>query len=227
MENGYFPWLSIATAVFEIAAAAWVLRGAGRPAIKQRTALVLVLLAAYQIAEVWVCSDPDALVRARLAFCCIVWLPTAGLSLMAQYEGGPSPRVALFLKASVLWCCVLCVWVLVDPTFVTGTVCSTVLATFSHDAMLFHYAFGGFYEFGLLAVMLSGTVVMRRAESPLTRAHAADLQMGTILFVIPAFVTQVIWRDLDPSLPSLMCHYALILALFMVRASLREQRAAA
>ncbi len=118
----------------------------------------------------------------------------------------------------------LCVWVLVDPTFVSGTVCSTVLATFRHDAQLFHYAYGGFYEMGLLALMLSGTVVMKRVESPLARHHAADLQMGTILFVVPAFITQLIWRDLDPSLPSLMCHYALILALFLVRAALREQR---
>jgi hypothetical protein len=41
---------------------------------------------------------------------------------------------------------------------------------------------------------------------------------------MPAFITQIIWRDLDPSLPSLMCHYAIILAIFLVRASLREQR---
>jgi len=224
IENGYFPWLSVVTALFEISAAVWVLRGPGRTTIKRHTALLLVLLASYQVAEVWVCADPSALLRARIAFCCIVWLPTVGLSLMAQIEGGPSRGAALFLKASFAWCAVLCVWVLVDPTFVSGTVCSTVLATFRHDAQLFHYAYGGFYEMGLLAMMLSGTVIMKRADSPLARQHAGDIQMGTILFVVPAFITQIIWRDLDPSLPSLMCHYALILALFLVRVTLREQR---
>jgi hypothetical protein len=114
MENGYLPWLSIATAVFELVAAGWVLRGAGRQTIKIHTALLLVLLASYQIAEVWVCADTSALLRARIAFCCIVWLPTVGLSLMSQYEGGPSRGAALFLKASFLWCAVLCVWVLVS-----------------------------------------------------------------------------------------------------------------
>jgi len=224
MENGYMPWLSIVTATLEFAGAVWVLRGPGRPAIKHRTALLLLLLASYQVAEVWVCANPEALLRARLAFCSIIWLPTAGLSLMAHYRGGPSAGERVFLGLSAAWCLVLCVWVLVDPEFVTGTVCSTVLATFSRGTKAFDYAYGGFYEMGLLALMLSGAVVMRTSDDPLARAHAADLQIGTILLVVPALLTQVIWKDLDPSLPSLMCHYALFLALFLMRANLREQR---
>lgn len=218
------PWLSLATAAFEIGAAVWVLRGPGRTAVVRLTALLLVVLAGYQLAEVWVCADPDALVRARLAFCDIVWLPTIGLSLLCAYRGGPSDRVRWLLRACYAYCGVLCVWVLVDPSFVSGTVCSTILATFSHDATLFHIAYGAFYEAGLLALLLGAAVVMRGCEDPVQRAQVADLQMGTLAFVVPAFLTQIVWKTLDPALPSLMCHYALLLAVFLVRATLRERQ---
>ena len=227
MENGYLPWLSLATAAFEITAAVWVLTGPGRRGIVRWTALLLTVLAGYQLAEVWVCANPDHILRSQLAFCNIIWLPSISASLLCQYNGGAPRWVRILLRLSYLYCAGICVWVLTHPDPFIGTICSTVLATFQRGSMGFQVAFGGFYEAGMFAMLLGAASVMKRSDDPITRAHAADLQMGSIGFIVPAFLTQVAWRSLDPSLPSLMCHYALILAFFLLRAAVREQRRAA
>jgi len=224
MENGYMPWLSLATAAFESGAMGWVLRGPGRREIVGLTAMLLAILAGYQLTEVWVCSHPEQLLRSKVAMCVIVWLPSVGLSLMGQCGGGVAGWARVLLRLCYVCCGALCVWVLLDQTLLTGTACSAVLATFHLDAEPLQYIYGGFYQAGLVALMLGGAVVMRGCDDPVRRAHVADLQMGVIAFVVPAFLTQFAWKSLDPSLPSLMCHYALLLAIFLLRLSLRERR---
>ncbi len=227
MDNGYLPWLSLATAAFEIAAAVWVITGPGRRGFVRFTALLLVVLAGYQLAEVWVCANPDHVLRSQLAFCDIIWLPSLSISLLCQIHGGAPRWVRVLLRLSYVYCGGVCVWVLTHPEPFIGTICSTVLATFQRGSMGFQLAFGGFYEATMFAMLVGAAAVMKRNPDPIARAHAADLQIGSIGFIVPALLTQVVWRSLDPSLPSLMCHYALVLAIFLVRASLRERRSRA
>lgn len=224
MENGYLPWLSLATAAFEIGAAIWVISGPGRRPVVRWTALLLVVLALYQLAEVVVCANPDHRLRSQLAFCDIIWLPSISVTLLFHYHGNVTGWPRTILRVSYLYCAGICGWVLTHPDLFTGTVCSTVLATYHHDAMGFQLVFGLFYQAGMFAMLLAPLAVMRRSDDPVTRSHAADIQMGAIGYIVPALLTQYFWKTLDPSLPSLMCHYALILAIFLVRASVRERR---
>ncbi len=167
MHNGYMPWLSLATAAFDISAAIWVLTGPGRRNIVRWTALLLFMLAGYQLAEVWVCANPDHLIRAQLAFCEIVWLPSISVGLLIQYNGGAPRWVRALLGLSFVYCAGMCGWVLTHPDLFTGTICSTVLATFHHDVMAFQLAFGGFYEAGMFAMLLGAGAVMKYADDPI------------------------------------------------------------
>ena len=224
MENGYSPLLSLLTAAFEIGAAIWVLRGPGEKRFLRKVALLLVVLAGYQLAEVVVCSQPENLFWSRLAFCDIVWLPPLGLSLLADYSS-PVPNWARrVVQGSFVYAAAMCVWVFVDPANISGTVCSTVLAMYRHDALAFHIVYGGFYEAGMLALIIVPSIVMRGADDQRRRALLADLQLGVVGFVFPAFITQISWKEIDPAIPSLMCHYAIVLAFFLVRSVARERR---
>jgi len=65
----YSPILSIVTATLEIAAAIWALLAKGRKKILHTTAVILLLLAAYQIIEAVLCSNPEGLrTFGRIAF---------------------------------------------------------------------------------------------------------------------------------------------------------------
>ena len=224
MTNGYSPTLSLITAAFEIGAALWVLRGPGDLGFLRRVSTLLVVLAGYQLAEVFVCANPENLLYAKLAFCDIVWLPPLGLSLLAYYAEPVRPWVRHVVRGSFVYAGAMCVWVFVDPANITGTVCSTVLAMYKHDALAFHFVYGGFYEAGLLALIIAPSIIMKKLEDPRRRALMADLQLGVVGFVFPAFITQISVKSIDPAIPSLMCHYAIVLAIFLVVSVRRERR---
>lgn len=224
MDNGYSPWLSALTATIEIAAGIWALRSPGRRRVRIPVALLQFVLAGYQLAEIFICANPERTFLARLAFVDVVWLPPLALTLLVGLAQ-PGRGVRTAVKGAWGVAAGLAVWMAVDPSFVVGTVCQAVLATYEHGTP-FHHAFGGFYELSLGAIVFGGAMAMARVEDRVDRAHIADLQMGVIGFMVPAMLTQIIWKGLDPSLPSIMCHYALILALLLMRLTRREARAA-
>ena len=224
MDNGYSPLLSLATGGVEIILAIWVLYSPGRKRVRQLVAALFIVLAGYQFAEVFVCSRPTDLLAARIAFCIVLWLPAIALSLMLEFTGTASKTLKNAVRFCWLFSVFICVWILVDQSFVIGTVCSTVIATFYHDT-LFEHVFGIYYELGLGGIIVGGALAMVRIEDKIARAHIADLQIGVVGFMIPAFLAQVVIADIDPSLPSLMCHFAIVLAFFLWRLMMRERRA--
>lgn len=223
--TGYSPALSILTAAFEIALVVVALRSRGRRSVLRPVAGLLLVLAVYQLLEVAVCSRPDDLLLARLAFCDVVWLPPLGQWLILQCSPSP-PRwlhrvvIGFFVGAGLL-----CVWVLADSSFLVGTVCSTVFATYEHGTP-FHHVYGVFYEVGMGGTIVGAAIAMVHTADQDGRRHLADLQLGILGFMIPALFTQLVWKELDPSLPSIMCHYALVLAVLLGRVIRRERRRA-
>jgi len=224
--NGYSPALSLITAAAEILLAVVALRSDGRRRVLRPVAALLFMLAGYQLIEALVCTRPEDLLFARLAFCDVVWLPPLGQWVVLSC-GPPAPRwVRRIVGGFFAGGAVLCVWVLADQSFVVGTVCSTVFATYEHGTP-FHHVYGAYYHVGLGGMIVGAAYAMVHSTDAGDRLNLADLQIGTLGFMVPALVTQLTWKAMDPSLPSIMCHYAVVLAAFMVRIILRERRRAA
>jgi hypothetical protein len=222
----YSPALSIATAAFELAAAAIILaRGRGRPEIQRLVAAILILLAGYQLIEVFVCNAPEETFWARLAFADVVWLPPLGCLLIARLAAPIRPAFRLLLRLQFLGAAFFTVWVFADARFVTGTVCQAVIAAYIHPTNALE-AYGAFYHLGLWAMIWGGLRTMLRAESPIDRHHAGDVVLGTVGFVVLSLLTEVVFPGARNATPSVMCHYALLLAVTLSRLALREHRAA-
>lgn len=223
--NGYSPLLSLLTGLFEVGVAVWALTGPGRIAVLRPVAALLVCLAGYQFLEILVCNDPEAILFARLGFIDVVWLPPLGLWLVAVFhalDGRASvwPRriaLATFAIASGL-----SVWIAVDRTFVATTVCDVVIASYKHGSD-WHHLYGALYELGLGGIVFGGIWQSANLDDPVLRRHAGELAAGTAAFMVLAMLTQIVGK-LDPSLPSLMCHYALILAVLLASTVRRERR---
>ena len=219
----YSPTLSIVTAALELLAAGWTLRAYGRRSVRIPVALMFLFLAGYQLIEVFVCADPSSVFLARAAFVDVVWLPPLGLLFLLRL-GRPARRIWTWLVYGTLGLAgVISVWVTVDPTFVTGTVCQAVIAFYTHPTSGIEL-YGMFYHSGLWAMMAGGIRVILKAEDPVDRAHAADFVMGTVGFVVLALTTEVVFPGTRNATPSVMCHYAIILALFLARLMWRESR---
>jgi hypothetical protein len=222
----YSPILSIITAAFEIIAALLAWRARGRRRILRPVVATLLLLAGYQLIEVFVCNAPDNTFWARLAFADVVWLPPLGCLLVLRVAGSVRPvwrhLVAWMFAGAAFWS----VWVFFDPSFVTGTVCKAVIAMYVHPTHALEF-YGAFYHLGLWAMIVGGLRVMLRAPNEVDRHHAGDIVLGTVAFIILALMTEVVFPGARNATPSIMCHYALALALTLARLAHREHRACA
>ncbi len=221
--NGYSPVLSLVTAALEIGLATWALRGPGRREILVPTAALLLALSGYQLIEVAVCGPTGHQnFWSRLAFADVIWLPPLGMWLVAVMSTPPGHRARRVVGATFGIAGGFAYWALTAPASVTETVCSVFTAQYTTPDPFYTY-YGGFYHLGLAGIMFGGAAALVTQRDKILRAHIADLQVGVIAFVVAALLTQVMVPRLNLSMPSVMCHYALILAIFLGRLIARER----
>jgi len=219
----YSPVLAIATGLFEFAAAVFTFLSPGRKRILYPIGLIFLLLAGYQFSEVAVCSNPDNFLFSRLAFFDITWLPP--LSLWLAYQLSPWKRGWLkiislgYFSASFGFTA----WIIADSHVVTKSVCQLVLARYTHP-ISFDIAYGIFYHTGLAVLIFSTAAGMAYSKDEILRKHLANLQTGVLGFVLLSFAVRMLTTEPEGMLPSVMCHFALVMAFSMCFMVIREKR---
>lgn len=221
--SAYTPILSITTAVFETAAAVWTFANRGRKQFTVPCGIILLLLAGYQIAETIACSNEAWSLAARIGFLDILWLPALGVFLVLRLSNLRVGIKAAISSAYFAAAAAMAVWILLEPDFVNLSVCSVVFAKYANARPLYTW-FGIYYQFGLASMLIGSAAVMAGMDDDVRRRHLADLLMGTLCFVLPSLLIDISVPEARGALPSIMCHFALIFALFLVRLVQREQR---
>jgi hypothetical protein len=222
----YSPLLSTATALFEIAAAVWVLRGYGRRPILRTTAGILLFLAGYQIIEALLCSGwlpVGGSVLPRLAFMVVAWLPPTGLLLVAQLYPSRSRILHHFAIAMYIFCLVLVTCIALQPSFVAASVCLIVFARYTNPTALYGF-YGIFYQFGLMSMLALSAYGVTICDDPRQRRLLGQVLLGSLAFILPSLVTVSVIPVAENALPSILCHFALFMALFLVRLVVIERR---
>ena len=222
----YSPGLAMATALFEIAVAVWALRGPGERSIIRTTGAILLLLATYQVIEVSICANTAAAgFLPRLAFIAVTWLPPLGLLLIAKLHR-PRSRLAYGNAYSMLALALgVVVWIVLDKGFVSSSVCSALFARYTNPMPRFTL-YSGFYWLGLLGMIVHSGYGVRVCRDPHRRRLLFQVFAGTTAFVLPALVVSRYVAPAEGALPSVMCHFALILAVFLTRLVYLERRPA-
>ena len=222
----YSPILALVTGALEVVGGVYALSGPGRKAILRPIAILLFLLAGYQFAEVAVCSNPAALAYSRLAYIIITWLPACALGLVVTLDGRRSKvlRTAAVVYAAAA--AALCFWILADHRLITRSVCDLVLARY-FQTTAFSIVYALFYQSGLLWMIFGSGAARAAARDPADRKHLAGLQMGVLGFMIPSIAVRVLMPGPGDILPSVMCHFAILMAASLVAMAARERRLAA
>ncbi|MCS7011406.1 MAG: hypothetical protein NZL98_08555 [Anaerolineales bacterium] len=215
----YNPWLSIATATLEIGAGIWTLRGAGRKTILHATAAILFLLAGYQIIEAVLCTGlltVSESLLGRLAFVVVAWLPPTGLLLLARLSPWQKSFLRGYAYAMYLVCAALVLGIVLDPNFVTASVCLVVFARYTNPTPLYQ-AYGLFYQSSLFGLLIFSALATIAAEDRSSRRLLGQLLLGSISFIFPSMVVVSAFPIAEDALPSIMCHFALFLAFFLIK----------
>jgi hypothetical protein len=218
----YTPYLSIITAAFEIAAGVWVLRGSGDKKIIRPAALILFFLAGYQVLELIVCHNvATSGFLSRLAFADVIWLPPLGVLLIHNLSGSKKRWTKIGTYSLFAGAGILSGLILLIPSFISQTVCTVVFASYSTSTPALYTIYALFYDAGLLAIVFSGIYTLSRVDNPLHRVLIGDFLTGNIAFILAALSTMAFYPPTIGAAPSILCHYALLLALFTVRMVMR------
>ncbi len=222
----YSPGLAIATACFEISGAVWALRGPGERSIIRTTGAILLLLATYQIIEVSICSNVSAAgFLPQLAFIAVTWLPPLGLILIAKLY---RPRSRMLYRNAYSMLAValgIIVWIALDRGFVSISVCTAVFAHYTSATPRF-MLYSGFYWLGLLGMILSSGYGVKTCGDCHRRCLLFQVFAGTLAFVVPSLLASYFVPPARGALPSVMCHFALLLAIFLTRLVYLERQPA-
>lgn len=208
----YNAWPALLTAATEISIAAWILRGTGDRGLRYHLAALLGLLAGYQVIETVVCSMPQEGYLPRLAFAWIGWLPPVGIALLVRLARPVStwPRQVsqVGLALAGLWTAFL----LAVPGTVHLTVCETVFARYETPVPWVFAAYGAWYDLGLAAILFGGLRAVAHCTDPLRRALMADFVTGNLAFILASLCAMVAMGPNQGASPSILCHFALFLA---------------
>ncbi len=171
---------------------------------------ILILLGGYQIFEALNCS-PATLGRfARAAFIDITWLPPLGLVYIALMMPRKGYRITAFLY--ILAAAAFSLWYAFFNQSVMLRHCDTVIALYT-SPQPGRALYGIYYQSGVLLLMLLPLFRKGLALSPAEGRSLSLFQLGVLGFMLPSAVTALIFSRLQRAMPSLMCHYALILAI--------------
>lgn len=219
----YSPLLAVVTGILEFAAAVFTLRSPGRKRILLPTALILLLLAGYQFAEVAVCSSPETSLFSRLAYFDITWLPPLSLLLLAGLVAPRSKGLTLLYAPWLVAAVLFAGWIFIGGGGPDKSVCEMVIARYSSPRP-FEVAYGLYFQSGLAVLLFGATAALGGASDPVLRKHLAGLQAGALGFILPSLAVRIAFRETEGTLPSVMCHFAIVLALFLFLIVLRERR---
>ncbi len=220
---GYYPGLAIATGIFEFVAAGVAFLSPGRKRFLYPVGIMLLLLAGYQFAEVAVCANPQILLYSRLAFFEITWLPPLALWLVYQLSSTKNKWLKILPGGYFLSGLALSIWIFTDPSCITKSVCELVIARYSHPSP-FDLVYGIYFQTGLVLLVFWASAALVRTEDLVIRKHLANLQTGVLGFIFPSMAVRILMPESSGILPSVMCHFALILAVSLCFLMARERK---
>ncbi|MDX2775766.1 histidine kinase N-terminal 7TM domain-containing protein [Streptomyces caniscabiei] len=204
----------ITTFVIEIACAMYVIARYKLTPVSRLAVAVLIGLAVFQLAEFNVCEGSwgvDSLTWARIGYVAITLLPPLGLHLMTRMAGVKQPLlvVGAYAVAAVFACIFLFVGHGMRGQECLGNYVIFEIAPWA----VWPYAL---YYYGLLLLTVGITLrESMRVKARNVKAALISLAVGYAAFIVPTTFVNVVDPTTIAGIPSIMCGFAVILALIL------------
>lgn len=208
----------LATFIIEISLVVYTLWRYGLNAITRVAMAILVCLAVFQLAEYNVCEGAwgiDSAGWARVGYVAITLLPPLGINLIARLSGDKK-RWPLYASygAGLLFIG----YFLLATNGIEAEAClgNYVIFAQGHNT---GYAYGLYY-YGLLIASIGYAALRAKTANRGTKKSLHALIIGYILFMVPTTVVNLIDPTTLAGIPSIMCGFAVSLALILAFAVL-------
>jgi hypothetical protein len=210
----FSPPVMLATFIIEIICAIYVVAKYKMTPVTRLAAAVLVCLATFQLAEYNVCEGAwgvDSLTWARIGYVAISLLPPLGLHLAVRLAGQTQPwLVAAGYACGLMFACIfLFVGHGMGSHICLGNYVIFEIAPWAVTAYCLYYYGGLLVTIGYAWRM--GRAIKKRSQ----KAALYALAIGYLAFIIPTTAANIIDPSTIAGIPSIMCGFAVILALIL------------
>lgn len=209
----FSPPIMILTFIIEIIFAFYVLFRYKLTSVSRLAVLLLLGLATFQFAEYNVCEGAwgvDSLTWSRIGYVAITLLPPLGIHLITKLAGVRQP-------------------VLVGTAYVTAAVFSCIFV-FVGQGMVGEQCLGNYvifkiapwaampylvYYYGWLLLGTAYAIRLAQTAKSNIRTALYALAIGYLAFIVPTTAVNIIDPSTISGIPSIMCGFAVILALLL------------
>lgn len=210
----FSPPIMLATFIIEIVFALYVVARYKLTPVSRLAVAILVGLAVFQLAEYNVCETAwgmDSLSWARIGYVAITFLPPLGLHLATKIAGKKQP---LLVGSAYLAGVLFALFFLFSGQGMLGQEClgNYVIFSIAPWAVKLYAA----YYYGLLALGVGYS--LKAAKSIKKKSHKqalVALAVGYLAFIVPTTAANIIDPETIAGIPSIMCGFAVILAVIL------------
>ena len=118
---------------------------------------------------------------------------------------------------------VFAVYFITTPQSVSLKSCQSFFATYNHAFPMYQY-YSMYYQLGMITMVTLAFYNLVYCENIHERKLIADFGMGSVLFIIPSILMAGFIPKFYTSMPSVMCHIALIFSYFIIKSLYREYK---
>lgn len=214
----FSPGVMLATFVIETVALIYVVWRYNWNEIIRLVVLILLGLATFQLAEYMVCegSPTNWFVWSRIGYVAITLLPPLGLHL-AYTLASVKKRWLLWVAYSAM-IGFIAFFIFVDSSL-GGYVCAGNYIIF--EIMAESSLWYSLYYFGLLLAGITVSLrLIKQTKKKQIRRALSWLVVGYSAFILPTGIVRLVNAETAPAIPSIMCGFAVLLAIVLVVAVL-------
>lgn len=209
----FTPSVSLATAITEFVFAGIMPFVFNRARLKNIFAFFLFLLGFYQFTEFMLCITGNAEVWVRAGYITYSFLPAVSVHAVWNYFETKAHRLLLYV-IPLFYSFVA----LFSTDFVQVGSCQTMFVLtkvfYSKNYnTVFSLVYIAYYFFFIVFACLFALKKYRQEKNIKKKKLYLLLPLGVLLMSVPTFVFMVIFPSLNVMFPSVLCHFALLLAI--------------
>ena len=213
----FSPPVMIATFFIEVIGAAWTIWRYKLDEVTRLVAMILGLLATFQLAEYSICEGAfglNATSWARIGFVAITLLPPLGIHLTFRLARNSQKIAKVATTLGYMTAACFIVYFLLEPGFAEGRCMGNyVIFAITHQVSLMY----GAYYYGLLiAAVAMSFHFANKVKNIHSKKALHGLAMGYLLFMVPTTAANLIAPETLAAIPSVMCGFAVILAVMLL-----------
>jgi phosphatidylglycerophosphatase A len=206
----FTPTISLTTAIIEVVLATIILVHFKKSKFGKYFAIFVYLLGLYQFSEYMLCTSGEIMLWGKIAFITYTFLPPIALHATLKYcKKKPRKDLLYFLPI------IFSVVALTSDKFILNGSCDKYIITlqtlFSQPPALLLYT--TYYAiFILIACGVAWQAYLHTKNHLQKRIYSLEI-VGVLLMTVPAFIFIIIFPALEIKFPSVLCQFAIFLAI--------------